>query len=52
LENSHFSFSQFSALLDEDFEKQFLYTKLIEKYNTIPARTQVSFEAIPYKEEV
>ena len=52
LENSYFPFSRFSALLDEDFENHSLYTTLIEKYNTIPVRTQISFEAIQSTAEV
>ena len=52
LENSYFPFSRFAALLDEEFDKQSLYTTLIEKYNTIPVRTQISFEAIRCTDEV
>lgn len=46
IEYTHMPFNRFSGLLDEDLENYSLYETLINKYNTVPSRVAITFEAV------
>jgi GntR family transcriptional regulator len=46
IEKTHLPFMRFSTLTKEDIETSSLYEILINKFNTIPTRTMINFEAI------
>ena len=52
LESTFLPFKSFSNLTREDLEKNSLYEVLIRKFDTIPTRTAINFEAIKCNREL
>jgi GntR family transcriptional regulator len=46
IEKTHLPFMRFSTLTKEDIESSSLYEILINKFDTVPTRTMINFEAI------
>jgi GntR family transcriptional regulator len=52
VEYTHMPFNRFSTLIDEDLENNSLYETLIKKYDTIPTRVAITFEAVQCDEKI
>jgi GntR family transcriptional regulator len=52
LERTYLPFKRFPTLVRQDIEKGSLYETLIKKFETIPTRTLINFEAINCNEEL
>ena len=46
IEYTHMPFNRFPGLLDENLEDNSLYETLINKFNTVPSRVAITFEAV------
>ena len=46
IEYTHLPFYRFSALMDENLESNSLYETLINKFDTVPTRIAITFEAV------
>ena len=46
IEYTHMPFDRFSALMDENLESSSLYETLINKFDTVPTRVAITFEAV------
>lgn len=51
-EKTHLPFMRFSTLTKEDIENNSLYEILINKYDTVPTRTLINFEAIRCSDKI
>lgn len=52
IEYTYMPFIRFPTLIDEDLEKNSLYETLINKFETIPTRVAVTFEAVHCEENL
>ena len=46
VEYTYMPFNRFAGLMDEDLENNSLYETLINKFNTVPSRITINFEAV------
>jgi len=52
IEYTHMPFNRFSGLLEENLENNSLYETLINKFNTVPSRVAITFEAVICDEDL
>lgn len=52
LEHTYMPFNRFSGLMDENLEKNSLYETLINKFDTVPTRIAITFEAVACEEDL
>jgi GntR family transcriptional regulator len=52
IEYTHMPFNRFSGLLEENLEDNSLYETLINKFNTVPTRVAITFEAVLCDEDL
>ena len=52
IEYTHMPFNRFSGLMDENLEENSLYETLINKFDTVPTRVAITFEAVKCKDEM